>query len=133
MSNGDDAGSSGENPFERRVFDVERVADNPVEAFDSIETDTVDDPSTSARFEDVDIDPGLRRLFLKLALLYKTSIIGVTLGALFLVFEKGPAVGPELLAGSLCLLVYTLHLTRRGKERIDTGEFHDGDSRGGEQ
>jgi hypothetical protein len=76
-----------------------------------------------------DADSGLKVLFWKLVFFYKFSILGTSLGALFLVFEPGSGVGLPLLAGGLALLGYTLYQTRRGKQRIDAGEFdsHEGD------
>jgi hypothetical protein len=130
----DDAGSDSEQPFERDRFDVERVADDPIDAFldDPVDAALDDDPAgeladpgLSTPGADVDIDAGLLRMFWKLVLLYKFSLIGTTLGALLVAFEQGPNVGPELLAGGLAVLGYSLYLTRRAKARIDAGEFHD--------
>lgn len=70
-----------------------------------------------------DVDPKLRALFWKLVLLYKVSILGTSLGVLLLIFDAGPNVGFELLAGGLVLLGYTLYQSKRAKERIDAGEF----------
>jgi len=130
----DDAGSERERPFEREPVDVERVDDDPIDAFldDPVDTALDDDPAgeladpgLSSPGADVDIDSGLSQLFWKLVLLYKLSVIGTSLGAMLVVFDRGPSVGPELLAGGLVLLGYSLYLTRRGKARIDAGEFHD--------
>jgi hypothetical protein len=131
-SDGD--GSDREKPFERDRFDVERVDDDPIDAFfdDPVDAALDDDPAgeladpgLSTPGADVDIDSGLLRTFWKLVLLYKFSLIGTTLGALLVVFDQGPNVGPELLAGGLVLLGYSLYLTRRTKTRIDAGEFND--------
>jgi hypothetical protein len=70
-----------------------------------------------------DVDTGLRVLFWKLVFLYKFSILGTSLGILLLVFEPGSGAGPPLLVGGLALLGYTLYQTRRGKQRLDAGEF----------
>jgi len=130
----DDAGSDSERPFERDRFDVERVDDDPVDAFldDPVDAALDDDPAggladpgLSTPGADMDVDPGLSQLFWKLVLLYKLSVIGTSLGALLVVFEQGPDIGPELLAGGLALFGYSLYLTRRTKARIDAGEFHD--------
>lgn len=122
----DDAGENSEEPFERDRFDVERVADNPVGAFfDDDPTEESADIAPPTVGTDVDIDPDLSQMFWKLVLLYNFSVIGTTLGVLLLVFDKGPNVGPELLAGGLVLLGYSVFLTRRAKARIDAGEFHD--------
>jgi hypothetical protein len=88
------------------------------------------DTNPGAELADTEVDPELRTMFWKLVVLYKLAIIGTTLGVLLLVFDRGPAVGPELLGGSVVLLAYTLYLTKRGKERIDAGEFHDSDDGG---
>jgi hypothetical protein len=70
-----------------------------------------------------DVDTGLRVLFWKLVFLYKFSILGTSLGILLLVFEPGSGAGPPLPVGGLALLGYTLYQTRRGKQRLDAGEF----------
>jgi hypothetical protein len=138
VSDSSDSGDSERDPFEREHFDAEAVADDPIGAFADDGTGVADDGSGAdddgtdslatpgeTDLTDVDVDPELRVLFWKLVLLYKVTIIGATLGLLLLVFEKGPGVGPELLGGSLVLLGYTLYRTKRGKERIDAGEFDD--------
>jgi len=71
-------------------------------------------------------DTEVAALFWKLVLLYKLSIIGGTLGVLLLVFDQGPDVGLELVVGGVVLFGYSLYATRRGKKRIEAGEF-DGD------
>lgn len=80
---------------------------------------------------DADVDPELRTLFWKLVLLYKLTVFGGTLGALLLVFDRGPNVGLELFGGAVVLLGYTLYRTGQAKTRIDAGEFHDGPEAGG--
>ena len=82
---------------------------------------------------DADVDPELRALFWKLMLLYKLTVFGGTLGALLLVFDRGPNVGLELFGGAFVLFGYTLYRTGRAKTRIDTGEFHDGPGTGGRE
>jgi hypothetical protein len=85
-------------------------------------------PSPDVDYEDA--DTGLKVLFWKLVLLYKAAILGTSLGALFLVFEPGSGVGLPLFVGGVGLLGYTLYQTRRGKQRIDAGEFDtEGDGR----
>jgi hypothetical protein len=122
----DDAGENSEERFERDRFDVERVADDPVGAFfDDEPTEESADTAPTTVGADVDIDPDLSQMFWKLVLLYNFSVIGTTLGVLLLVFDKGPNVGPELLASGLVLLGYSVFRTRRAKARIDAGEFHD--------
>lgn len=72
-----------------------------------------------------EVDSGLRVLFWKLVFFYKFAFIGLTLGALLLVFDTGPDLGAEILAGAFVLLIYTLFRTKRGKERVESGEFAD--------
>lgn len=79
-----------------------------------------------------EVDTGLRTMFWKLVFLYKFALLGLTLGALLLVFDAGPDVGAELLAGSLALFGYTIYRTKRGKERVEAGEFDDEKSEGDE-
>lgn len=73
-------------------------------------------------------DTELKVLFGRLVLLYKVSMLGTTLGVLFVVFDRGPDIGVELLAGGLVLLAYTLYETKRGKDRVESGEFHGGET-----
>jgi len=104
-----------EEPFERERFEHESPEDVPAP----------DEPGPSTDPADGSVDPELRVLFWKLVLLYKVAILGGTLGVLLVVFDQGPAVGPELLAGAALLFGYALYATRRGKERVDAGEFDD--------
>jgi hypothetical protein len=131
-----DSGDTESEPFEREPFDAERVADDPVGAFGDDDQDAGTRPDTpedtpASALENADVDTGLRVLFWKLVLLYKVSIIGGSLGVLLLVFDQGPDVGLELVAGGLVLLGYSLYATKRGKKRIEAGEF-DSDDPGGE-
>jgi hypothetical protein len=75
------------------------------------------------RAKSTDVDPGVRRLFWKLIALYKVAILGFVLGVLFWVFGSHPTRGPALVVGGTVLFVYALVLTRRGKARLDDGEF----------
>lgn len=75
------------------------------------------------RSKSADVDPALKRLFWKLVALYKVAIIGLVLGVLFWVFGSHPTRGPALVVGGAVLLVYALVLTRRGKARLEAGEF----------
>jgi hypothetical protein len=121
------------DPFEHEPFEAERVADDPIGAFadeSRVSSDEDPEPAEATALSEVDVDPELRVVFWKLVLLYKITIIGATLGVLLLVFEKGPDVGPELLAGALALLGYTLYATKRSKKRIDSGEFENNGSDG---
>jgi hypothetical protein len=129
-----DSGDSESEPLEREPFDAERVADDPVGAFTDDSGETADQPGTTASraLENAEVNPELRVLFWKLVLLYKVTVIGGSLGVLLFVFDRGPDVGAELVAGSLVLLVYSLYVTKRSKERIDAGEFDSDDSAGGE-
>jgi hypothetical protein len=132
VSNSSDPGEDDGEPFEREPFDAERVADDPIEAFADDSENTESPPGTTASraLENAEVNPELRVLFWKLVLLYKVTVIGGSLGVLFLIFDKGPDVGLELFAGSLALLVYSLYVTKQSKERIDAGEFDSDDSAG---
>ena len=70
-----------------------------------------------------DVDPEFKVLFWKLVLLYKLGIIGLALGTLLTVFGSHPTRGPALAIGGAGLVVYAMVLTRRGKARLDAGEF----------
>jgi len=132
VSDPSDSGEDNSEPFEREPFDAERVADDPVGAFADDSEETANTPGTTASraLENAEVNPELRVLFWKLVLLYKLTVIGGSLGVLFLLFDKGPDVGLELFAGSLVLLVYSLYVTKQSKERIDAGEFDSDDSDG---
>jgi hypothetical protein len=68
-------------------------------------------------------DPAFRQLFWKLVLLYKLGIIGLSLGTLVVLFDAHPTAGPVLLLGGVVFSIHALYLTRRGKARLDAGEF----------
>ena len=85
-------------------------------------------PELSQPGEGTTVDPQLKVLFWKLVLLYKVSLLGVTLGSLLVVFDTYATTGTQVLAGSLLLLIYTLYQTKRGKTRIDAGEFEQAQS-----
>ena len=78
---------------------------------------------------DTTVDPQLRVLFWKLVLLYKFSLLGLTLGILLVVFDTYATIGLQILAGSAVLFGYTLYRTKRGKQRIDRGEFETDEQR----
>lgn len=75
------------------------------------------------RSKSADADPGLKRLFWKLVALYKIAILGLVFGVVLSVFDSHPTRGPALVVGGTVLFVYALVLTRRGKARLDAGEF----------
>jgi hypothetical protein len=68
-------------------------------------------------------DPEFKTLFWKLVVLYKFGIVGLSLGALILLFDAHPTAGPVLLLGGLAFGAHALYLTYRGKTRLDAGEF----------
>lgn len=70
-----------------------------------------------------DVDPAFKALFWKLVVLYKVGIIGLTLGVLLAVTGTFPTRGTILAVGGVVLLAYALVRTRRGKHRLDAGEF----------
>jgi hypothetical protein len=121
------------NPFETDDTDADATEAATAEASDSPapeasvpeatapESSVPDAPSPDV--DAADVDSGLRLLFWRLVLLYKFAVLGTTLGVLLLVFEAGPDIGVPLLVGSLVLFAYTVLQTKRGKERIDAGEF----------
>lgn len=85
------------------------------------DTPTTDASTLQQRYSQV--DPEFRLLFWKLVLVYKVAIIGLTLGLLLVGFGERPDMGRPLAAGGAALFVYGLYLTRRGKARLDAGEY----------
>lgn len=73
------------------------------------------------------VDPGLKVLFWRLVLLYKFSVLGLTLGTLLVIFDVSADRGGWLLVGSLILFGYTVYQTRRAKQRLDSDEFDSDD------
>lgn len=128
-----DSDGAGEGAERLSEFDTTAAADLTdglaAPEIDPPEGPTPDSPGSAAA---ADADRELRVLFARLVLLYKVGILATSLGALLFVFDRGPAVGTELLAGGLVMLGYALYETKRGKDRIDSGEFHDGVSRADE-
>lgn len=113
-------------------FDSDDADDDPLEPFDLETTEpsvpSPDDPTPSAPEPstpsgDGTVDPTLKTLFWKLVLLYKASLLGVTLGALLVGFGVSVKHGAPLLVGSLVLLGYTIYLTIRTQRRVEAGEF----------
>lgn len=70
-----------------------------------------------------DVDPEFKALFWKLVVLYKVGIVGLTLGVLLAVTGTFPTRGSILAAGAVAVLLYAVARTRRGKARLDAGEF----------
>ncbi|MXR50100.1 hypothetical protein GRX03_00555 [Halovenus sp. WSH3] len=70
-----------------------------------------------------DVDPELRRLFWRLVLVVKFSLISLTLGALFLTLGDRPTLGTELLAFGGVLVAYGAYRYRTSKARIESEEF----------
>lgn len=97
--------------------------DDPLEQFE-LNPDELrpDEPAATGR----SAPPGLKKLFWKLVLLYKVALIGVTLGVLLVVFGVDESRGGALVLGGLALLGYALYLTKRGKTRVEDGEFDTG-------
>jgi hypothetical protein len=123
------------NPFEPGEDDGEEVDESSVPDVPEPGPPVPEAPDPESSIPDVtpdtdpeDVDTGLRIMFWRLVFLYKFAIIGTTLGVLLLVFERGPDVGLPLLVGGLVLFAYTLYQTKRGKERLDAGEFDTGDA-----
>ncbi|MFC7073319.1 hypothetical protein ACFQJ7_01100 [Halovenus rubra] len=88
--------------------------------------DVPDPPSTRTeelRTQASDVDPAFKTLFWKLVFLYKIAVLGLTLGILLWVFDSHPTRGPALTVGGVLLFLYAIELTRRGKARLDAGEF----------
>ena len=85
-------------------------------------------PTVSNPGEKTAVSPQLKTLFWKLVLFYKVSLRGVTLGLLLVVFDTYATTGRQVLVGSLIFLAYTLYQTKRGKSRIDAGEFEQAQS-----
>lgn len=113
------------DPAEEATDTAESLSefDTPADVGVETEFDTAGDEFGS-ELDAAEADTELKVLFGRLVLLYKVSMLGTTLGALLVVFDRGPDVGVELLAGGLLLLAYTLYETKRGKDRVESGEFH---------
>lgn len=111
------------NPFEP---DEEH---DPLEDFDLEPAEQsvpeVEDPTpeTPGLLGPSDVETGLKTLFWKLVLLYKVSLLGLSLGILLVGFGVSYSLGVPLLLGSLAFFAYTLFRTKRGKRRLEAGEF----------
>jgi len=78
-------------------------------------------PDTAERYGDV--DPALRGLFWKLVIVFNAGLFAVSLGAMLVAFRGEVAVGGSLFVGGALALGYGLYGYRRGKRRLDDGEF----------
>lgn len=87
----------------------------------------VPSPETGIDVDYDAVDPALRTLFWKLIFLIKITLLCLTLGVLFVVFEERVALGRRLLAFAVILALYAAYRYRTGKERIDDGEFELGE------
>jgi hypothetical protein len=79
-----------------------------------------DDPSD---IDSSNVDPELQKLFWKLVLVIKFSLISLTLGALFVTLGNNPSLGVQLLAFGGVLVSYGIYQYRKSKARIDSEEF----------
>jgi len=105
--------------------DMKTELDAPADVDVGTEFDTADETDRfGSELEATEADTELKVLFGRLVLLYKLSMLGTTLGVLLFLFDRGPDVGVELLAGGLVLLAYSLYETKCGKDRVESGEFH---------
>jgi len=126
------------DPFDPDRFDPERNEPDPLEQFD-LDPDRLTDDFTFEESTDESMGlssenapPELKTMFWKLVLFYKVSLIGVTLGALLVLFDVRADNGMMVLLGSLALLGYTLYLSWRGKHRVEEGEFETDDEEAGD-
>lgn len=117
------------NPLDPDNFDPERHEPDPLEEFD-LDPDELTDDLTfeetgdeSMGLSSENAPPGLKTLFWKLVLFYKVAIIGVTVGALLVIFDVRAESGMMVLFGGLLVFAYTLFLSWRGKRRVERGEF----------
>lgn len=107
---------------EARAPEVERPsAEVPTTERPGTSSSPTDPDQLRARYSDV--DPAFRTLFWKIVLLYKLAIVGLSLGVLFVVFDANPTLGSQLALGGGIAFLYGLYLTRKGKAKLDAGEY----------
>lgn len=126
------AGADGEAGTDRDS-DPGTVAETSGPSIPAVDVPRVPEPGQSDEpGDDESVPTGVKVVFWRLVFLYKFAILGLTLGILLLVFDRGPDLGLELTVLGLLLLAVALLRTRRGKRRLDAGEFEDdeGDERG---
>jgi len=106
---------------QHEAVDFEITEDN----FDTLPRDPTptppEAPDTASRYGDV--DPDLRGLFWKLVVVFNLALFAVSLGAMLLVFRGNVTTGGALFLGGAAALVYGVYGYRRGKARLDRGEF----------
>ena len=113
-----------ETEYEQRLS-----PDNPAEPYEEGTLDVspsipeAPTPESPTDVEYTEIDPELRRLFWKLVLVIKFSLLSLTLGALFLTLGDNPSLGAQLLAFGVVLVFYGVYRYRTSKARIDAEEF----------
>lgn len=80
-------------------------------------------PSSPSEIDYDQIDPELRKIFWKLVLVVKFTLIALTLGVLFVTLGDRTTLGWQLLAFSAVLIGYGAYQYRESKQRIESEEF----------
>lgn len=116
------------DPFDKDPDDL-LEPDNPASEYEEGTFDTTPaapeapSPSSPTEIEYDEVDPELRKIFWKLVLVIKFTLISLTLGVLFLALGDRPTLGTQLLAFSAVLIVYGSYRYRQSKERIESEDF----------
>lgn len=123
----DDADES-ESPWESPVDHPGRKYEQLADQYDTDETSAAEPDAES---EDTgDVPAKLRAKFWVLVLLFNIAIAGLSVGAMFILFESNYGLGSQLVAGGGLLFGYGLYRYRRAKRQIDAGEFSETDTQG---
>lgn len=70
-----------------------------------------------------DVNPELRREFGRLVIVIKFSLLSLTLGSLFVIFEGRYTLGGQLLALGTAVTIYGIYKFRTVKAGLDSGRF----------
>lgn len=95
------------------------------ESPDTAPTADAEEPAVEAETEGAaDVPAELRRAFWFLVVVFNGALLGVGLGLLLLVFERGPDLGVELLGAGLLLGAYGYFRYRYVRRRLGSDERH---------
>lgn len=90
-------------------------------------------PTPPDPFEN-DVDPGLARRFWALVLVFNAALIALSLGAMFVLFEKNYSLGGQLLLAGAIAFAFGLYRYRTAKEYLaDSSREENPDTETGEE
>jgi hypothetical protein len=125
---------SGDPSVEHPGKKYERIANKYGEPVDADEFEIMpEEPPIPDRpvHGDSNAPAKLQASFWALVLVFNAALLGVSLGAMFIVFEGNWTLGPQLLIGGVLVFGFGLYRYRQIKRKLDEGELQEsGDHNG---